>query len=236
MGAKGGIGKTLIASTMAQYLRERERKVDCIDLDYKNASFSQYAKLNVTCLDLETDGDIEKRKFDVLIERIAAADNDTDFILDSGGNIYIPLNNYMRSNDVYNLLLDMGHRILLHVPIMGGSELDETMNTLNELCAFMPDAARIAVWLNTYHGIIEKDGKSFEQSSIYKNHKKRIYTLVSIPKFAADMRQDVSEMYKNKMTYEEAIASPSFPLMPRQRIKMAKNKLFSAMALAKVCD
>jgi hypothetical protein len=237
MGAKGGIGKTFVSTTMAQFLVENGKKPPiCVDLDYKNVSFGRYKSLNVTILDLETDGDIEKRKFDVLIERIAGSKEDDTFVLDCGGNIYVPLNNYMLTNDVYNMLLDMGHQLLLHVPVMGGDEIAATMATLREVCTCTPPAAMVAVWLNTYHGLIESGGKNFEQSETYKECKERIYTIVEIPKFRDDMRHDVSELLKSKKTFDEGINSQSGSVMERQRLKQAKRLLFESITAARVCE
>ena len=42
---KGGVGKSLIASILAQYLKEKGREVRCIDTDPVNRMFAQYGAL-----------------------------------------------------------------------------------------------------------------------------------------------------------------------------------------------
>ncbi|HIF9170117.1 TPA: ArsA-related P-loop ATPase, partial [Photobacterium damselae] len=43
---KGGVGKTLISSFTAQYLKEISNDVECIDTDSVNHTFSQYKSFN----------------------------------------------------------------------------------------------------------------------------------------------------------------------------------------------
>ncbi len=133
MGAKGGIGKSFIAALMAQYLTDNvvDCKPICIDLDFKNKTFSQYAGLDVNLLDVESNGDIDKSKFDVFINRIDSAAPDDIMIVDTGGNIYLALTDYLNSNAVLDLLVEMGNAIVMHVPVMSGADMFPTLNTLN---------------------------------------------------------------------------------------------------------
>ena len=39
---KGGVGKSLVATVLAQYLREKGKDVRCIDTDPVNRTFAQY--------------------------------------------------------------------------------------------------------------------------------------------------------------------------------------------------
>ncbi len=60
-------------------------------------TFSRYAGLDVNLLDVESNGDIDKSKFDVFINRIDSADPDDIMIVDTGGNIYLALTDYLNS-------------------------------------------------------------------------------------------------------------------------------------------
>ena len=61
---KGGVGKSLIASILAQYFVERHREIICIDTDPVNRTLFQYKALNVTRLELLRDGRLDPRVFD----------------------------------------------------------------------------------------------------------------------------------------------------------------------------
>ncbi len=76
--------------------------------------------MDVNLLDVESNGDIDKSKFDVFINRIDSAAPDDIMIVDTGGNIYLALTDYLNSNAVLELLVEMGNTIVMHVPVMSG--------------------------------------------------------------------------------------------------------------------
>ena len=72
---KGGVGKSLVATWLAQYLLGRQNEVRCIDSDPVNRSLAQYAALNADKLDLVNgDGVVERSRFDGLLEVLARED------------------------------------------------------------------------------------------------------------------------------------------------------------------
>jgi Mrp family chromosome partitioning ATPase len=62
---KGGVGKSLVASILAQYFRHRGAEIHCVDTDPVNQTFSQYIELGAEHLALMHDGKIDSRGFDV---------------------------------------------------------------------------------------------------------------------------------------------------------------------------
>ena len=80
---KGGLGKSVVASWLAEFLTARGQKVCAIDADPVNRSLSQYKALGAEKLDLmNQDGLIERSRFDHLLDRFAT--EDTTFVVDSG--------------------------------------------------------------------------------------------------------------------------------------------------------
>ena len=75
---KGGVGKSLVASILAQYLNEKGREVRCIDTDPVNRTFAQYGALAADRLNLRDEHNrIEQRAFDSLMERFLTVDGAT---------------------------------------------------------------------------------------------------------------------------------------------------------------
>ena len=64
---KGGVGKSLTASILAQYFISRGISVRCIDTDPVNRTLSQYKGLEVQPLKLLREGGIDQRGFDALM-------------------------------------------------------------------------------------------------------------------------------------------------------------------------
>ena len=65
---KGGIGKSVVSSWLAQYLEHAGRKAACYDADPGNKTFSRISSLQVRPLDLVVDGEICASAYDFLIE------------------------------------------------------------------------------------------------------------------------------------------------------------------------
>ena len=228
---KGGVGKSMIAALLAQYISTPEVKPLCLDTDPVNATFSGYEAFEVETLDILDGDDIDPRTFDHLIERIMTAENDR-MIIDNGASTFVPLCSYLLQNDVAGLLSEAGHSIRLHSVITGGQALPDTLQGFASLCRNINEAP-VVVWLNEYFGTTAHKGKPFECSKIYDTHKTRIEALVTIPAvkpetFGLDMRK----MLTRRLTFDEAVASPDFTIMERQRLKMMKRTLFANMAKA----
>ena len=79
---KGGVGKSLIATTIAQYKVNKGQIPLCIDTDPVNASFAGFKVLNVKRLEILEGDEINTRNFDMLIEMIAASPDDV--VIDNG--------------------------------------------------------------------------------------------------------------------------------------------------------
>ncbi|HZC24364.1 MAG TPA: P-loop NTPase, partial [Candidatus Binatia bacterium] len=67
---KGGIGKSVVASWLTEFLAARGQRVCAIDADPVNRSLGQYKALGAEKLDLmNQDGLIERSRFDRLVDR-----------------------------------------------------------------------------------------------------------------------------------------------------------------------
>ena len=87
---KGGVGKSLVASILAQYLLDRGKPVRCIDTDPLNKTLSQYRGLPTKQLKLLREGGIDTRAFDGLMDQLLT-EGDAIFVVDNGASTFIPL-------------------------------------------------------------------------------------------------------------------------------------------------
>ena len=67
---KGGVGKSLVASLLFQYLNRQGLPVSGVDTDPVNSTFSGYKELNIQPLNIMDGDDIDQRRFDSLMEII----------------------------------------------------------------------------------------------------------------------------------------------------------------------
>jgi CO dehydrogenase nickel-insertion accessory protein CooC1 len=123
---KGGIGKSVVASWLTEFLTTRGQKVCAIDADPVNRSLGQYMALSVEKLDLmNQDGLIERSRFDRLVDRFAT--EDTVFVVDSGATAFLPFWTYIVEAEMIRVLREAGRNVYVHVPISGGEMLNDTL-------------------------------------------------------------------------------------------------------------
>ena len=230
---KGGVGKSLAASMLAQFLTSRGETPLCIDTDPTNATFAGFKALNVRKLALLEDGDINPRNFDAMMELIAGSKEAV--VVDSGASTYNPLSAYMFDNGVPEVIADLGHKLVLHTIVVGGQALVDTLAGFASVAEAFPAPAAIVVWLNPYHGPIEHEGKSFEQLKAYKDLKDRVAAIVTLPDLKREtFGADVQEMLAERKTLDEAMANAALPLMQRHRLGRMRDAVFGELAKAAI--
>ena len=95
----------------------------------------------------------------------------------------------------------------------------------------MPASAALIVWLNPYFGDIVPDGKAFEQTKAYQEHRSRVHGLVRIPRHSsATFGKDIELMLDRKLTFRQAVnGAHEFNLMAKQRLAMVRRELFAQL-------
>ena len=225
---KGGVGKSVIAATIAQYKMDKGQTPLCIDTDPVNATFAGYKKLDVQRLDILEGDEINTRSFDQLIELIAPTENDV--VIDNGASSFVPLSHYLISNQIPMLLKEMDHELIIHTVITGGQALVDTVSGFAQLVKQFPDEAQFVIWLNPYWGAIEHDGKSFEKMKAYIDNRGRVSAIVQIPELKEETYgRDFSEMLQERLTFDEALERDSLTIMTRQRLKIVRKQLFDQL-------
>lgn len=229
---KGGVGKSFIASLLAQHHRARGSEVICIDTDPVNATFAGYEAYGVRRLEIMVGDDIDPRAFDDLIDAIAEAPEEAVVIVDNGAATFVPLCSYLMENGAIPFLADAGHRLRFHSVVTGGQALRDTLVGLDALCEHFPGVP-VVVWLNEFFGPPRENGKSFEQFRVYEANAERIHALVTLPAVRREtFGVDVEAMLKRRQTFEEAIACPDFSVMARQRLAQYRRDVMARLERA----
>jgi CO dehydrogenase nickel-insertion accessory protein CooC1 len=226
---KGGVGKSLISAFLAQYLQSIGQKIQCVDTDPINQTFSHYKALNVEYLRLMDDNtSINTRNFDSLMERIISEGN--NFIVDNGASSFLPLSNYLIENDAISMLEQTGHAVYIHTVITGGQALNDTLFGFAAL-AKQASIKRIVVWLNEFFGIVTSNNKTFTEMKSYTENKEKVTGIIRIPRRNQQtFAEDIEQMIKKKLTFDEALQSTEFMLMARQRLATVRNDLYKQLA------
>lgn len=228
---KGGVGKSLVAALIAQFLQERGDEATCIDTDPVNQTFTGYSALKVSTLPLlDAEGRVNERNFDPLIEQIV--ETDSAFVIDNGAASFVPLSSYLLENDAARMIQDSGKQLVVHTVVTGGSGLDDTLEGFANLADQLPTDVRLVVWVNEYFGDVAADGKRFEEMRAFTHRKDRVHAVIYLDRqTSSTFKQDMEELLTAKLTFAEALASDRLGLMPRQRLKQIRNQIFDRMAV-----
>lgn len=230
MQGKGGVGKSYISASLAQFLIQKHghEQVRCFDTDPVNQTFSRYTSLNVDLVPIMTEHkSIDTSKFDALIEMLI--EDDGIAVIDNGAATFVPLIQYMTEINLMQIFEENGIDVVLHVPICGGQALKDTLSGLDTLIN-MSETTDIVVWLNNFQGDIEQAGKPFSDFKVVQDNANRIKHVINIPNRNPDtFGKDIRSMTEQSLTFNEVQQSKQFSFIPRQRLRQVQQDIYKQL-------
>lgn len=227
--AKNDVGKTYIASILAEYFQAKGSEFHGYDADKSESSFAKFEDFKVEPVEVvDTDHHFNPAAFDKVWENAIA--KNLDIILDAGVDAFEPLVQHIVRNENNNLSDESINEIIVHAVIAGGEKLDDTINGLITLCNKLPPEIKIVVWLNEYFGPIEVAGKPFQEFKIYENNREKIHGIIKICELNSDLvKADLFKKNALKLTFNECIKSDEFSKISKQRFEEYKGKIFKQL-------
>lgn len=231
---KGGVGKSMVAAMLAQYLRAREVDVHCFDTDPINATLAGYAELGAEAIEIMDGSDIDPRRFDALMERLLDLPPEAHAVVDNGASSFVPLGSYLLDTQAITLLEDEGHAVMLHTVVTGGQAILDTLAGLQSLARHFP-ASPLVVWLNRFFGEIALEGKAFHEFKVYGECATSLHAVVALPHRKQSLfGRDLEELFARRQTFAAALDSP-LPIMVRQRLKSFWRDAMAELDKANLC-
>jgi hypothetical protein len=228
---KGGIGKTLVASLIAQFLREHDRTPVCFDTDPVNASLAAFAALEAQPVDLLTGDVINVEAVDDMVERILKAD--ADVVMDNGAASFIPLARYLVSDNIAELIEAAGKALVVHVILVGSGGAMETAKGLDTVLTQFSSSVRVVVWINEFFGPVAIDGTPVEDSRFFADNRDRLTSIIRLRRQnPLTTGLNLGQMLERKLTFAEALTDPAFFTVPRQRLTMYRRQVWDQLAAA----
>lgn len=230
--SKGGVGKSLLASLVTQYLASLDLPVVAFDIDPTNATLFGYKKLNVRRLDILKGRNIDEEKFDEMIDQIIQ--EDSNFVIDNGASSFVAFTSYMADNRIVDMIHEGDKQVYVHMVIKAGQDFPITMQGLNTMFHHMPEQVKFIVWLNCFSGeILTSDGKPFEETKIYKKNKDRVHGIVKLKhESGSSHSRDMKKMLESWLTFDEVTNSPEFSRMAQSRLSSIKTEIFAQLEKA----
>lgn len=226
---KGGIGKTLVSTLLAQWIAARdETPLRCYDTDQENATFSRYKAMNVKHVPVMTDArTIDPKRFDALM--IDMLEEEGNCVVDNGANTFSPLMGYLIENDCFALLQESGRKVYIHTIVGGGDTLHDTATGF--AATAKSTTVPLVLWQNEHFGLLQSaSGKLFVESSTYHDNAARLRGSVTLSARNADtFGADVKKMNTARLTMAEVMQNEKFNIMEKQRIKVVYRDIFEQL-------
>ena len=241
MQAKGGVGKSVSAFLLAQYLRDSLGFENCafIDTDPKNSSFAKYKGLDVAYLNATvTNPDTGETKVDAIATNAifeGVIETPQVVVMDTGSSNYIDLKSYLEVNETLEIFSeeeDIKRDVIIHVPVNGGSDFPFCCQELEELFNTF-QTVKFVVWLNSYGGKLQLEGKEFDDTKIAKMLAKsdRFLGIVCLPQLDQNQTAAFREIMADGLTFQEAIldGSGKYTILKKRQITKLRERFYKQL-------
>ncbi len=230
---KGGVGKSLVASALMQYLHATfgPELVRGVDTDPTNQTLAGYPALKASHLPVlaQHTSRVDESRFDELVTWIIETPR-AHFVVDNGGTSFLPLTNYLLENNIVQLLRSGGREVRIHTVVTGGQSMLETLDGFAQLAQHLQDRA-LVVWLNEFFGAVEFADKSFDDfKAVQANHAKILGKVRWLMRNPDTFGRDMRELLQRRLTLSEAIESADFNIVSRQRYKIVRDDVFRQLS------
>ena len=146
--SKGGVGKTLVSWVIAQYLKDCNRQVTCIDTDPYNGTFSEFKSLAVESVELlDKENELDVPVMNACVSRMLS--ESSDFVIDSGAGSFGIVTDYLVRTSMFDLLAEYGKRVVIHAVMVGGGDLFRTTATVDSMLHIFPPSVELCLWLKS---------------------------------------------------------------------------------------
>lgn len=223
--AKGGTGKTFVATTLASFFQRHAQELDmyCFDIDSNRKSFSSFKSFNVAQFsEVSVNGNGEvvidptafNGAFNPMLESIQS---DAVVVIDTGaGSSFWSLIQYIRDLDYPTLAKSCGRdwRFIFHV-VLSGADKEESVRTIQSLRDVIDNPfVEFVIWGNEFFGPLKDvyDRLVDEYGPMFRRN-------VNLPPVTnTDMKAAFARMRDESLSVTELFAQPGYSVIERSRI------------------
>lgn len=225
--AKGGIGKTYVASLLAQYAATIGTPMRVRDLDQSNAMLARIPSLKAESVNLLTDARFDATLFDGLVREIVTVPG--PYLLDVGASTFQDVWRYTVKYRLVELLAMQNRRVVIHSVIVGGPELPDTIESFTQMSDAVP-GKQIVVWLNPIRGPVAMGGKAFEDMAVLQQHSGKVVGIVALPSVDEVTLHDLQQLALHRGTLTTLENAKGIDFISRHRLSAHRDELFAQLA------
>ena len=227
MNGKGGIGKSIVAFNIAQFLKSIDPGSICIDTDPLTPTLANYKALDPVHIQIASETDVILTRFDEMIELIIGSEKNV--VIDTGASTFLPIAKYLLKNSIFEVLRDEYEKeIFIHVVLNAQTQNDylATTASLELIVENFAGDCKIVIWLNEFGGDLDR----FLESEYYERKKDRFFAIIRVKNPDEMLLADLKSMLHTFQIYEEALKDSSRYLMARSRIKKQRDSIYRQLA------
>ncbi len=223
--SKGGVGKTVAATSLTEYLAEKKDNILAIDLDQSTPTFSHFGALHVQHFDLKDEnGVVDPTRFTPIAN--LALEHDGDVVIDIGASTYTNFVSYLLETSLLDVFRDAGRNVLIHIPVAGGDNLQDTANSFADLADLDQMGQQIVVWRNGHFGKVEYKGVPLDAMPAYKANAHKIVGIIELKRLPPATLGIFTDMKMKGLTFAEAQASEDIDVMSKSGLRNARKAIF----------
>jgi hypothetical protein len=223
---KGGVGKSFCTWLLAQYFIELKRNTYFADTDPTNATFSAFPQINAKHINITDDElNIDQSSFDGLVNDIAR--HDAYSVIDTGSPSFLPMMNYLSQNGTFDALIEAGHQVIVHAPLVGGPAKRDTTQGIYGILE--NTSAQMVIWQNDYFGPVMQEDQDFTDTELYKKFADRILGVVHLPKKEETTFGRSIHNLIEKHQLLSACDAEGFPFAEKSRLDKFRREVFGKL-------
>jgi CobQ/CobB/MinD/ParA nucleotide binding domain len=225
---KGGVGKTLVSTLVAQFYQEKGRPIACYDTDPVNSSFAAFKALGAKVVQILKGRALNADQIDSLMHTVLTGGEDS--VIDNGAASFVPFSDYLLKSDIPELAQTSGCQLVVHVVLAGGQSTYDTMKGLISILDHFPQSVRLVLWVNEFFGPFEIGGQSIETTPIYEQNRSRISGLVYLKQLDPELNgATLARMLKRHMTFAQTLTDASFDIVAKSRLMKVRRDIFEQL-------
>lgn len=204
---KGGVGKSVAARLLAEYMIHTGRDYIGFDADPVNQSLAAVDAFDIRAVDLLKDGEVEPRKFDALMGDVFDQEGKA-VIVDCGASSFLPMISYIQTAGAIDMLVEEGFDVFVHTIVTGGASQSDTLAGFEQLAERFGESCNVVVWTNPFFGPIEQDGAAFMDLPGVKKaiKEERIIGVIPLPTLHRLTQEDFAEFLTSNASFAQATA------------------------------
>jgi len=224
---KGGVGKSLVSSLLAQFFIAQNYPVRGIDTDPINQTFANLPfvdSIAETVTDTQSN-ETNHRTIDRIMGEIL--EKPSVYVIDNGASSFIPMSVYLIDGGGIVTLAEEGTKPIIHLVIPVGPETEMALEGCMSLIDSIDGALPVVLWINEREDSWEHYfGGKFEDNELFKSIEEKVTGFVTIPHMKAPLSLNFSDMLRNKQSFAEVSTSKDWLFMEKARMKRLNETIF----------